>query len=48
MNVAVRELTADELEVVSGASAGDAAKFLLAFALGGPIGAAVAFAYLKK
>lgn len=48
MNVPVRELTADELDVVSGASATDAAKFLLAAAIGGVPGAIAAFIYLKK
>ena len=48
MNVPVRELTADELDVVSGGTARDAAIFLLAAATGGVTGAVVAFVLLKK
>jgi hypothetical protein len=48
MKLPVRELTADELDFVSGATAADAAKFLLANAIYGSTGALVAFIYLKK
>lgn len=48
MNVAVRELTADELDLVSGAGAKEAAIVLLANATYGMTGAYVAMALLLK
>ena len=48
MNLAMREITADELDAVSGANAQDAGLFLLAALVGGVPGAVVAFVILKK
>jgi hypothetical protein len=48
MNLAMREITADELDAVSGANAQDAGLFLLAALVGGVPGAVVAFVVLKK